>query len=124
MEPTHETIAAIATACGGGIGIVRLSGPEAFSIADAHFRPLPEDPKPRHIYHGWWHDADGNSLDEGLLVRMPGPASYTGEDVVEVHLHGGALNMQRCLDVCWAHGARPAGPGEFTNGRLIKGSRD
>ena len=121
--PDH-TIAAIATAAGGGVGIIRLSGPRAMAIARAHFRGLPEAWQPRRLHHGWWHDGSGADLDEGLLVVMPGPRSYTGEDVVEVHLHGGALGLRRALGVCLAAGAHPAEPGEFTRRAFLNGRID
>lgn len=79
---------------------------------------------PRHAYHGWWHDASGADLDEGLCLIMPGPRSYTGEDVAELQLHGGALNLRRCLEVCWSAGARPADPGEFTRRAYLNGRLD
>ena len=116
-----DTIAAIATAVGGGIGVIRVSGPEALALARQHFDGLPDRPQPRHLYHGWWLSGTGAPLDEGLLAFMPGPRSYTGEDVVEVHLHGGALNLRRCLQVCWDAGIRPAGPGEFTRRAFLNG---
>lgn len=74
--------------------------------------------------HGWWHDADSTPLDEGLAVIFAGPASYTGEDVAELHLHGGALSLRRCLDVCYAAGARPAEAGEFTRRAFLNGKLD
>jgi tRNA modification GTPase len=124
MIPIQDTIAAIATAAGGGIGIIRLSGPDAIPITANHFTGLPTPARPRHAYHGWWRDADGHDLDEGLVIIMPGPASYTGEDVVELQLHGGALGLQRALEVCVRAGARPAGPGEFTRRAFLNGRID
>ncbi|MGM0577245.1 MAG: tRNA uridine-5-carboxymethylaminomethyl(34) synthesis GTPase MnmE [Myxococcota bacterium] len=120
----EDTIAAIATAAGGGVGVIRVAGPEAVPLARRHFRSLPDEPEPRRMYHGWWHDGAGRDLDEGLLVVMPGPRSYTGDDVVEVHLHGGALNLRRCLEVLWPSGARPAEPGEFTRRAFLNGRLD
>ena len=120
----EDTIAAIASAAGGGVGVLRLSGAAALPIARARFRGLPARPTPRHLYHGWWHDGGGTDLDEGLVVWMPGPASYTGEDVVEVHLHGGALGLQRALEATWSAGARPAEAGEFTRRAFLQGRID
>jgi len=119
-----DTIAAIATAMGGGVGIIRIAGPLALGIAAGHFRGLPASPAPRRLYRGWWHDGRGRDLDEGLAVVMPGPHSLTGDDVVELHLHGGALSLRRCLEVCWGGGARPAGPGEFTRRAFLRGKLD
>lgn len=124
MIVPQDTIAAIATASGGGIGIIRLSGPEALAISRAHFRGLPKALEPRRVYHGWWHDGLGRDLDEGLVILMPGPGSYTGEDVVEVQLHGGALGLQRAVEVCFRAGARPAEPGEFTRRAFLNGRID
>ena len=124
MIPHEDTIVAIATAAGGGIGIIRLSGPEAFAITSARFDGLPEAPEARHAYHGWWRDEDKRPLDEGLVLFMPGPRSFTGEDVAEIQLHGGALNLQRAMEVCVRAGARPAGPGEFTRRAFLNGRID
>lgn len=119
----EDTIAALATAAGGGVGIIRLSGPDAIAVVTRAFDGLPVNAQPRRLYHGWWCSSDGQRLDEGLCVIFVGPSSFTGEDVAEVHLHGGGLSLRRCLEVCWAAGARPAEPGEFSrrafsNGRL------
>ncbi|MEC9070981.1 MAG: tRNA uridine-5-carboxymethylaminomethyl(34) synthesis GTPase MnmE, partial [Myxococcota bacterium] len=119
-----DTIAQIATAPGGGVGVIRVSGPDAFVIAERCFRGLPSSWEPRRLYHGWWTDGEENDLDEGLLVLMPGPHSYTGEDVAEIHVHGGPLNLNRCLDVCWRWGARPAEAGEFTRRAFLNGRMD
>ena len=120
----NPTIAAISTAAGGGVGVIRLSGEDALGIARAHFRPLPEDLRPRHAYWGWWHCAQGTRLDEGLLIFFEAPRSYTGEDTVELSLHGGALNLRRCLEVVFTAGARPAEPGEFTRRAFLNGRMD
>ena len=124
MIPTQDTIAAIATAAGGGIGIIRLSGPDALTIVAAHFDGLPGEPQARRAYHGWWLNLEGERLDEGLALVMPGPQSYTGEDVAELQLHGGSLGLRRALEVCFAAGARPAEPGEFTRRAFLNGRMD
>jgi tRNA modification GTPase len=121
----EDTIAAVATPPGsGGVGIVRLSGPAAGGIVA---RLLGRDEgalAERRMVLGVARDpATGERLDEVLAVLMRGPRSYTGEDVAEVHAHGGALNLARLLRAALACGARPAEPGEFTrraftNGRL------
>jgi tRNA modification GTPase len=120
-----DTIAAIATAAGeAGIGVVRLSGPEALPIAQGLFRPSSTTCafETHRLYHG--HVADGGeTVDEVLLAYMRGPHSYTGEDVVEIHGHGGPVPLERILHLAIGHGARLANPGEFTlraflNGRL------
>ncbi len=124
MSELDDTIAAVATAVGGGVGIIRLSGPAALAVARAHFPSLPHRATPRRLYHGFFRDADGADLDEGLAVFMPGPRSYTGEDVVELHLHGGALSLRRCLEVVLAAGVRGADPGEFTRRAFMNGRMD
>jgi tRNA modification GTPase len=119
----RDTIAAIATPPGsGGVGIVRLSGPMAAQILETLIgRPAPPD---RQFVHGMAREpASGERLDEVLAVVMRAPRSYTGEDVAEIHGHGGALNLARLLRAALSAGARAAEPGEFTrrafeNGRL------
>jgi tRNA modification GTPase len=124
MSITEDTIAAIATAPGGAIGMIRISGTDAIRIAQTHFHPWPKKHVDRHLYHGWWRDKDGQDIDEGLVVTMKGPRSYTGEDVVELSVHGGALGLSHCLDACVASGARLAEPGEFTRRAFLNGRLD
>lgn len=123
-----ETIAAIATAivpAQGSVGIVRLSGVEAVAIARRLFRPPGQQPWESHrILYGYVVDPQGNvPVDEALLLLMLCPRSYTREDVVEFHCHGGIMAVQQVLQLCLGQGARLAQPGEFTlraflNGRL------
>ena len=122
-----DTIAAIATAAGvGAVGIIRLSGPAALPLASALFRsshPGFTGLKPRRLHHGSLVDAAGRVLDEVLAAFMPGPGSFTGEDVVELSCHGGPAVLRAVLDELLARGARLARPGEFTlrafrNGKL------
>jgi tRNA modification GTPase len=126
----NATIAAIATPAGeGGIGVVRISGPEATSIAHAVFRrnrkPVTLDPKSSHrLYHGQVIDPRTDSLiDDVLLGWMAAPRTYTTEDTVELSCHGGPIPLRETLRVVLEAGARHAEPGEFTlraflNGRL------
>ena len=120
---TTDTIAAIATPVGaGGIGVVRISGPESLWIARRLTRRT-RDPKPRYAHLARIYDGNNELIDQALLLFMPGPRSYTGEDVAELSCHGGPVALRRVLDSALAAGARPAGPGEFTlraflNGRL------
>lgn len=120
---TTDTIAAIATPVGtGGIGVVRISGPQALWIARRVTRRS-RDPKPRYAHLARVYDGNNDLIDQALLLFMPGPGSYTGEDVAELSCHGGPVALRRVLDSILAAGARPAGPGEFTlraflNGRL------
>ena len=118
---TNDTIAAIATPPGaGGIAILRLSGPDAAGIGSALFsRKLSES----HRFLYGHIAADGERVDEAMAVLMRAPRSYTREDVVELHCHGGDYACRRVLEAAIALGARPAGPGEFTrrafeNGRI------
>jgi tRNA modification GTPase len=107
-----DTIAALATAAGvGAIAIVRLSGPAARSIAHAL---TGVNPRPRQAETCAFSGADGEPLDRGLLLFFPGPRSFTGEDVVELHCHGGRVVSDALLAAACAHGARPAEAGEFT----------
>jgi tRNA modification GTPase len=117
-----EAIAAIATPAGrGGIGVVRVSGPDLTRIiAGIVGRPLP----PRVATVAAFLGAHGETLDQGLALLFPAPASYTGETVLELHGHGGAavlaLLLNRCLDL----GARLAAPGEFTKRAFLNGKID
>ena len=108
----HDTIAALATPPGSGaVAIVRLSGPVARAIA-AQLAGV--DPRPRYAELCTFRAADGERLDQGLLLYFPAPRSYTGEDVVELHGHGGRVVSDALLARAYALGARPAEPGEFT----------
>lgn len=107
-----DTIAASATAAGqAAIGIVRLSGPDARRIGTLiSGREL----KPREALYCKFRTADGERIDDGIALLFPGPASETGEDVVELQCHGSPVVVDWLLQVAHEHGARPAGPGEFT----------
>lgn len=114
----ETTIAAIATAPGeGGIGIIRLSGVSASEIADKIFHTGKiktfKEAVPRMMYFG--HVTDGGKrIDEGLAVYMKAPHSYTGEDVVEIQIHGSAEALRETLALALRSGAVPAMRGEFT----------
>lgn len=123
MHQSSETIAAIATAPGaGGVGIVRLSGPTALAIARTLCarRSL----RARHAHHVRFLDADGSVLDDGLVLAFPAPASYTGEDVVELQAHGSPVVLQQLLARCRALGARLARAGEFSERAFLNGRLD
>jgi tRNA modification GTPase len=124
----NDTIAALATAPGeAGIAIVRISGPETYAIADAIFRGRGEPPsrrKPFTFAHGRIVDAEGHSMDDALMLFMRGPRSYTGEDQVEVHGHGGSISSRRILRRVIEAGARLAEPGEFTRRAFLNGRMD
>ncbi|HEY8142376.1 MAG TPA: tRNA uridine-5-carboxymethylaminomethyl(34) synthesis GTPase MnmE [Kofleriaceae bacterium] len=121
-----ETIAAIATPPGsGGIGVVRVSGPEAVSVVARLVGREAHDLPDRTLVHAVARDpASGERLDEVLVAVMRAPRSYTGEDVAEVHGHGGPVNMGRLLRAALSAGARAAEPGEFTRRAVARGRMD
>ncbi|MFQ5442717.1 MAG: tRNA uridine-5-carboxymethylaminomethyl(34) synthesis GTPase MnmE [Thermodesulfobacteriota bacterium] len=125
-----DTIAAVATPAGeGGIGIIRISGPDALQAGRKIFSPaaLNKDGghKERYLYYGRFADPrDASLIDDGFLVHMKGPASYTGEDVVELHLHGGALVLKKAMGALLRAGLRAAEPGEFTRRAFLNDRLD
>jgi tRNA modification GTPase len=120
--PRNDTIAAIATAPGrGGIGVVRVSGPRAPSIAQAI---LGRVPRARHAVLGDFTDAGGGIIDQGIALFFPGPHSFTGEDVLELQGHGGPAVLQLLLGRCLELGARLAEPGEFTRRAYLNDKLD
>jgi tRNA modification GTPase len=122
-EVAHrDTIAAVATPPGrGGIGIVRLSGPATPRIARQLLGSLPA---PRHATNARFAGVDGEPIDEGIALYFPAPHSYTGEDMLELHGHGGPVVMQALLAACLDRGARLAEPGEFTRRAFLEGKLD
>lgn len=125
----RDTIAAIATPPGeGGVAIIRVSGVDAEQIAARIFtRALGRNGKlqSHRLYRGTIHDPDRTTiLDEVLITIMRHPHSYTGEDVVEVHCHGGAFLAQQILGLILTQGARQAEPGEFTKRAFLNGKVD
>jgi len=123
----HDTIAAISTAPGrSAVAIIRVTGPEATSILR---RICPELggvlPEPRFQRLLWVVDPESfERIDRALVTLFSGSRSYTGEDTVEVATHGGLLTPQLVLNACYAAGARPAMPGEFTRRALMNGRLD
>lgn len=124
----NETIVAIATPPGiGAIGIIRMSGPAARSIATALFccsNPYFSSFQPRYLHHGQLRDAEGRFLDEVLVAFMPGPHSFTGEDVIELYCHGGGTVLHAVLQACVTQGARLAKAGEFSKRAFVNGCMD
>lgn len=124
-----DTIAAISTAVGGsGIGIIRISGSEAFAVADRVYRSKKSNKKlsqqPSHtIHYGYIFDGD-EQIDEALVMLMRAPRSFTAEDTVEINCHGGVYAMKRVLEAVIRCGARPAEPGEFTKRAFLNGRID
>ncbi len=144
MITDSDTIAAIATPVGrGGIGIVKISGTDAFGIAQAIFKPLnispdahaakdpqganvrPVEFETHRLYYGHIIDPDSDQLlDEVLLSAMRAPRTYTREDVVEINAHGGAMVLHAILQLVTRKGARLAEPGEFTRRAFLNGRID
>ncbi len=126
----EDTISAIATAPGeGGIGIVRMSGSDAVAVADKIFRGIngkrASDIKSFQAAYGYIIDTQTMAtVDEVLILVMLAPRSYTRENVVEIHCHGGAVPLQRILSLTLKHGARLAEPGEFTKRAFLNGRLD
>ncbi|MBM3271035.1 MAG: tRNA uridine-5-carboxymethylaminomethyl(34) synthesis GTPase MnmE [Candidatus Sericytochromatia bacterium] len=124
---TSDTIAAIATPPGaGGIGIVRVSGPDAFAIARAIFRVQGAPPliSGRGLHVGKVVDSAGATVDSAVLLIFPGPHSYTTEDVAEIQGHGGQAACGRVLGLALRQGARLAAAGEFTRRAFLGGRLD
>ena len=122
MTTSIATICSLATAIGqSGIGIVRVSGPLALDIAK---KILLTELKPRYSFYGAFNDANKNTIDKGVAIYFPGPNSYTGEDVVEFHGHGGMSVLKSLIEVIVFFGARLAEPGEFTKRAFLNGKMD
>ena len=127
LPDLRDTVAAVATPPGvGGVGVVRISGPEALEVAARvwHGRDPRTSPGGR-FWHGWVTDPEsGETVDEALLLVFRAPHSYTGEDVIELHTHGSPVVLKRVLQLLIAGGARPAAPGEFTLRAYLNGRMD
>lgn len=122
MRPKPETIVAIATAPGrGGVGIVRVSGNNLATLVQ---EILGKTPAPREATFTSFLDAEGEVIDQGLGLFFPAPRSYTGEDVLELHGHGGMAVLQLVLQRCLELGARIAEPGEFTKRAFLNNKLD
>lgn len=127
-----DTIAAIATAMtNSGIGIIRISGEDAFTVIDRIYqskngkKKLSEE-KSHTVHYGYIVDdtKENKIIDEVMVLIMRAPNTYTREDTVEIDCHGGVLVMQKILDTVVCHGARPAEPGEFTKRAFLNGRID
>ena len=130
LLPNEDTIAAIATAQGeGGIAVIRISGPEVSVIINNIFKRDGANNgsamESHRLYHGHIEDpGSGLILDEVLCAVMNAPNSYTGENVAEIHSHGGYIVPRKILEVLFDHGARPADPGEFSLRAFLNGKMD
>ena len=125
---TNDTICALATPQGGALGVIRISGSEAISIAERIFKPRGATPlaerKGQSVVFGDVYDNRGNMLDEVLLTLMRGPHSYTGEDTVEISCHASPYVIQQLMLNIIDKGARQAGPGEYTMRAFLNGKMD
>lgn len=122
MQIHQDSICAIATAPGrGGVGIVRVSGKLALTVAKAF---LGFEPKPRYAHYGPFTAQDGTVLDEGIALFFPNPHSFTGEDVFELQGHGGPVVLDLLLNECIALGCRLARPGEFSERAFLNDKLD
>ena len=124
-----DTIAAVSTAMvPAGIGIVRISGNDAFEVADRVFRAKKEGKKlsavKSHTIHYGWITEGEEVIDEVLVMVMKGPKTYTGENTVEIDCHGGVLAVKKVLEAVLNAGARAADPGEFTKRAFLNGRMD
>jgi tRNA modification GTPase len=125
MNREQETIVATATPGGtGAISVVRLSGPAAFPVAGRLTALSPSDAPPRTLRRCSVRDASGELLDTALAAFFPGPHSFTGEDVVEIHLHGNPVVVETVVRAACAAGAVPAEPGEFSRRAFHRGKMD
>lgn len=123
----QETIAAISSAVGkAGIGIVRMSGVNAFEIGKKVFRPFnkKEEIKNKYMTYGHIVDEEENIIDEVLVAFMKGPYTYTREDIVEIYCHGGVVSVRKTLNILLKSGARLAERGEFTKRAFLNGRID
>jgi tRNA modification GTPase len=128
LPPSTDTIAAIATAEGpAGVAVVRISGPAAWQVAERvvrHQGPCLTERTAGHFFHAQLADAAGEIVDDGLVLLFRAPASFTGEDVVELQDHGGVTPPRAVLRAVLAAGARLAEPGEFTRRAFLNGRLD
>lgn len=126
----QNTICAIATAPGGALGIIRVSGPEAISIADSIFTPVGSDKRklqerqPYTLAFGRITDGSGKIIDEVLISIFRAPHSYTGEDSVEISCHGSSYILQQVMQLLMKNGCTPAAPGEYTQRAFLNGKMD
>ena len=126
----NDTICATATAPGGAIGIIRVSGNQAIQITDKIFTPIGKEPaslenrKPYTLNFGHIKNEQGEIIDEVLVSLFRSPHSYTGEDSIEISCHGSAYILRQVMQLLIANGCRAAGPGEFTQRAFLNGKMD
>lgn len=126
----NDTICAVATASGGAIGIIRVSGTEAIRITDKIFRPVDKHSTPldkrdaNTINFGFIRNGKDEIIDEVLVSIFRAPHSYTGEDSVEISCHGSSYVLQQVMRLLIENGCRSAGPGEYTQRAFLNGKMD
>lgn len=118
-ELTDTIVAPITGVHGGAVIFVRLSGPDSWEVAQKVFRDWPAKVVPRHATYGEYRHGD-----DGIVIPFEAKHSYTGQDSVEMSIHGSAASLQLLMDACYAGGARPANPGEFTLRAFMSGRID
>ncbi len=117
-----DTIAAIATPAGmGGVGVIRVSGSQALTIAE---QITAKKLTPRYAHYARFQDKSGNVIDQGVVIYFNAPHSYTGEEVIEFQGHGGVYVLHNVLQTILSYGARPARPGEFTERAFLNDKLD
>ena len=124
-----DTIAAISTGMtNSGIGIIRISGSEAFDVADRIFQSCKGTKKvsemKSHTVHYGKIVSKGTVIDEVLLTVMKAPNTYTKENIVEINCHGGVVVVNKIMEIVLENGARPAEPGEYTKRAFLNGRID
>ena len=120
----ESTICALATSTGGAIAIIRISGPQAFSIVSSICSVKCDESKANTIHHTHIVDDDGEIVDEVLVSIFRAPHSYTGEDGIEISCHGSRYVTKKILETLVLHGCKMAGPGEFTQRAYLNGKMD
>ena len=129
VNVSSTTVAAISTAVSeSGIGIIRISGPDSFSVISKIYRSKKNNKnleivKSHTIHYGFIYDEE-ELIDEVLVMAMRAPHTYTGEDTIEIDCHGGVYAMKRILDMVLKNGAQAAAPGEFTKRAFLNGRID
>lgn len=122
MNLQNDTIAAIATPPGtGGVAVIRVSGPDVKNIAEKILGSIPE---PRQAKFSFFRDQNADLIDEGMSIYFPAPASFTGEEVLEIQGHGGSVVQQCLMQALIEMGARQARPGEFSERAFLNGKMD
>ena len=120
----NDTICALATATGGALGIIRVSGPQAISVAAGTCRGISTDTPANTIHYAHITSSDGETLDEVMVSIFRAPHSYTGEDSVEISCHGSRYILSKVLELLVHQGCRMANPGEFTQRAFLNGKMD